>query len=541
MRTGIRMAAAAAVVWLGALDAGEALACSSIIVTRGASADGSVFVTYTCDWWGYAGLEYTPAADHQPGDSLQVAGGWIPQVPHTYAVIANRMNEHQVATSESTFDGRPELVNPQGLFFYEELMRVALQRSRTARETILTIGDLVKRHGYLATGESFSITDPDEAWIMEIIGPGPGGTGAQWVAVRIPDGQISCHANESRIGEFPLDDPENCLYSDNVISSAVEKGYYDPRSGKPFSFRDAYAPATLESRHYCDTRVWSIYRRAAPSLDLSPDYHRGVEGSSPYPLWIRPDRKLSLPDVLALMRDHYEGTEYDMTQGPDAGPFCNPNRYRPTSWEVDGTKYAWERPLAMMGVSHTYIAQLRRWLPSPVGAVLWYSVDDPYTSCYLPFYVPLLEIPRAFRTGGIDRFTWDSAWWSFNLVGNLTAGRWSQMIGEVQAAQAELEGDFLALQPAVEKTAVELYGTNPALASRYLTRHAVVNSAVVMERWHELAGELIRKHNDGYLLHTDGSAETPGYPVEWLRRLVEQDPARFRIGPSDSTEHSTGR
>lgn len=523
------------------LGAVAAFGCSSIIVTKGASADGSVFVTYTCDWWGYAGLDYTPAADHQPGDSLRVAGGYIRQVPHNYTVIANRMNEHQVATSETTFDGRKELVNPGGYFFYEELMLVALERATTAREAILAIGALVKQYGYLATGETFSVCDPNEAWIMEIIGPGPGGSGAQWVALRIPDGYISCHANESRIGEFPLHDPENCLYSENVISFAVEKGYYDPKSGKPFRFCDAYGPPTLKSKRYCDTRVWSVFRRAAPSLHLSPDYHRGVEGAAPYPLWVKPDKKLALADVLGLMRDHYEGTEYDMTKGLEAGPFGNPNRYRPTSWEVDGVEYTWERPLSMNGVSHTYIAQLRNWLPDPIGAVLWYSVDDAFTDCFIPFYIPLLEIPEPFRVGGIDKFTWDSAWWTFNFVGNFAMNRWSAMIEDIQAVQRELEGNFIALQPAIEKTALELYKTDPALLSRYLTNNAVTNSTVVMKRWHELAEELIRKYNDGYILHQDGSAETPGYPEAWRRKLIEIYPDRFKLGPVEKGAQKTAR
>ena len=520
---------AAVLVGLGC--AGRAAACSSIIVTRGAASDSSVFVTYTCDWWGYGRLDYTPAADHAPGDSLRVANRWIPQVPHTYAVIANRMNEHQVCTSESTFDGRPELVNPQGAFFYEELMAVALQRSRTARETILTIGDLVERYGYLATGESFSIADPREAWIMELIGPGPGGTGAEWVALRIPDGHISVHANASRIGTFPLNDPANCLYSANVISFAIAKGYYDPAAGQPFRFCDAYAPSGMKEFHYSDTRVWSVYRRAAPSLNLSTDRHRGVPGSPPYPLWIKPDHRLGLREVLALMRDHYEGTPYDMTRGLEAGPFGTPSRARPTTWQVDSLDYAWERPLSMPGVSHTYIAQLRAHLPDPVGAVLWYSVDDAYTNCFIPFYLPLLEVPEAFRTGDASQYNWDSAWWTFNLVGNLANLRWCDMIRDIQAVQSELEGDFLAMQPAVERTALELGRQDPGLMHRYLTRNTVVASATVMRRWHELAGELIRKYNDGYLMDRDGSAASPGYPEAWRRAMLQLYPERFRLAP----------
>ncbi|MGB3479312.1 MAG: C69 family dipeptidase, partial [bacterium] len=250
-------------------------ACTNLLVTKGASSDGSVMITYTCDAEFHPHLEYTPAADYQPGDSLEISDwhgntqGWISQVEHTYAVV-NLINEHQLAISETTFSGREELRNSEGLLHYWDMMYLALKRVRTAREAIDVMTDLVAEYGYRSTGESFSIADPDEAWILEMIGPGEGGEGAQWVAVRVPDGFISCHANKARIGEFPLDDPENCLYSGNVISFAVEKGYYDPDSGEPFRFCEAYCPATPRNQRYADARVWSIFRRAAPSRDLSP-------------------------------------------------------------------------------------------------------------------------------------------------------------------------------------------------------------------------------------------------------------------------------
>lgn len=515
------------------LPAAAALACSSIIVTPGASADGSTFITYTCDWWAHGRLTYAPAADHAPGDSLRVSGGWIPQVPHTYAVMSYRMNEHQVATSETTFGGREELRNPDGFFFYGGLMNVALQRATTARQAIVIMGELLDEYGYNATGESFSICDPREAWIMELIGTGPGGKGANWVARRVPDGYISCHMNKARIGEFPLDDPENCLYSKDVITFAIERGYYDPDSGEPFSFHDAYDPDTPRNQRYGGTRVWSVFRRAAPSQEFSPDYHRGVEGARPYPLWIEADRKLGYADVLALMRDHFEGTDYDMTKGEDAGPFGSPNRARPIVWEVDGEQYAWERPVATFNVSHTYVAQARSWLPNQVGGVLWFSVDDPYTNCYVPMYIPMNELPRPFVTGQRGEFSSDSMWWMFDFVGNYANLRYSHMIQDIQAVQDDLEQQFIALQPAVEKTAVELCRTNPELATQYLTSYSITQSELVLRRWQALAQLLIRKYSDGYIADEKGDVEKPSYTEEYLRGLIERRPERFHLGAAN--------
>ncbi len=291
------------------IGSGVNYACTSIIVTKGASADGSVMVTYNCDGVFHPILRYTPAADYPPGDSLEIKDwsgnlrGKIAQVEHTYSVV-RLINEHQLVIGETTFDGRQELQNPDALLHYWDLMQLALKRATTAREAIAVITDLVNTYGYRSTGESISIADTEEAWLLEIIGPGPGEDGAVWVAMKIPDGYICAHANKARIREFPLDDPENCIYSDNVISLAIEKGYYHPASGEPFNFQEAYCPTTPRNQRYADARVWSVYRRAAASLNLSADYHRAVEGAEPYPLWVKPDQKLSLSDLFDLNRDH---------------------------------------------------------------------------------------------------------------------------------------------------------------------------------------------------------------------------------------------
>jgi dipeptidase len=512
----------------------QAEACTSLLVTKGASTDGSVMITYTCDGEFHPHLEYSPAADYPPEDSLDITDwygnvrGRIKQVPHTYAVVG-MMNQHQLTISETTFDGRLELQDSTGLLHYWDLIELALKRARTTREAIGVITDLVAEYGYRSTGESFSLADPREAWIMEMIGSGPGGGKANWVAIKIPEGFISCHANKARIGEFPLDDPENCLYSDSVISFAVKNGYYDPESGEPFRFCEAYCPQTPKNQRYADTRVWSIFRRAAPSMNLPPDYHRAVEGAEPYPLWIKPDKKLSVADVFSLMRDHYEGTDYDMTKGIDAGPYGTPNRWRPMHWMVDSVEYAWERPISTQQTAFSFVSQSRSWLPDPIGGVLWYGVDDTYTTCYVPLYCGIDTVPKSYAVGSIKKFSWDSAWWVFNFVANFANLRYSYMLPEIQAVQSELESNFLKLQPWVENTAVDLSMFHPELLTDYLTNYSISQAELVVNRWRELGEHLITKYNDGYVKDENDRAQEEGYPETWLKEVVKSRPDQFRL------------
>ena len=509
-------------------------ACTSLLVTKGASEDGSVMITYTCDAEFHPHLDYIPAADYEIGDSLKITDwdgdvrGRIKQVPHTFAVVG-LMNEHQLVIGETTFGGREELHNPDGLFHYWDLMELALQRARTAREAIKVMTDLVADYGYRSTGESFSIADTKETWILEMIGPDSGGVGAQWVALRVPDGYISCHANKARIGEFPLDDPENCLYSDNVISFAVEKGFYHPASGEPFRFCDTYCPATPENQRYAGARVWSIFRRAAPSKNLSPAYHRAAEGAKPYPLWIKPDKKLSVVDVFALMRDHYEGTDYDMTRGIDAGPYACPNRWRPMTWIIDSVEYAWERPISTQQTAFSFVSQSRSWLPDAIGGVFWYGMDDTYTTCYIPLYCGINAVPRPFTVGSLRKFSWESAWWVFNFVANFASLKYSYMLPEIQTVQSDIEGTFLKLQPEVEKTAVALSKSDPELMIRYLTDYSVGQGEMVVTRWRELGEHLITKYNDGYVKDEKGSPQEKGYPETWLQKVLKSRPDQFRL------------
>jgi len=513
-----------------------AWSCTNLLITKGASSDGSVMITYTCDGEFHPRLRHTPAQDHTPDEPylIQTWGGktlgQIPQPEHTYAVYG-LMNENQVAIAETTFDGRLELQNKESLLHYWELMKLALQRSKTAREAIHVITTLVEEYGYRSTGESFSIADKEEAWIMEMIGKGPKNKGAVWVAVKVPDGKIAAHANAARIGTFPMDDPENCLYAKDVVSFAVEKGIYDPKKGEPFRFNEAYCPVTPQKLRYTETRVWSLFRRSAPSQNFPEEFHRGKEGASRYPLWIEPDQKLSLSDVMSLMRDHYEGTAYDMTKGVDAGPFNTPNRWRPMNWRVEGKDddYTWERPISTQQTGFSFISQSRSFLPDPIGGVFWYGLDDTYTTVYMPFYCGVDQVPETLSTGSLSQFDRDSAWWVFNYVANIANLKYSYMIKDIQKVQSALEGDFLEKQPVVEKIAMDLYKTNPELMQRYLTDYSVSHSETVVKKWLELGDFLMTKYNDGYIQNERHNPQEVSYPAEWLKKVLESRPEQFKL------------
>jgi dipeptidase len=537
MKIAISVMSAMILIALGATSSINA--CTNFIVTKGASTDGSVMITYTCDGEFHPRMRYDPAADHGLDEYVEIRDwggkvrGKVKQVPHTYAVV-DLMNEHQVVIGETTFTGREGLINPDGVLPYWWLMRLALERARTAREAVEVIAALVEEYGYASEGESISIGDPNEAWLMEIIGPGPGGKGAHWVAVRIPDGYVCAHANKSRIGDFPLNDKRDCLYSEKVISFAIEKGYYDPASGKPFNFNEAYCPADAQKLRYTETRVWSIFRRVAPSREWPVDYHRGVKGTSPYPLYIKPDRKLSRTDVFDIMRDHYEGTDYDMTKGIDAGPFGTPVRSRPITWKIDGADYTWERPISTQQTGFSFVSQSRSWLPDPIGGILWYGLDDTYFTCYVPFYCGVNAVPECYAQGSLGKFSWDSAWWVFNFVANFANIKYSYMKEDIQTVQCELEGALGTLQPTIEETALSLHRRNPALLAGYLTDYSTSHAELVVKRWRELGESLIRKYNDGYVQDEHGRPQEMGYPDSWYREVIRARPEQFKIESTDS-------
>lgn len=510
-------------------------ACTSIIVTKGATQDKSVIITYSCDGEFLYHFRILPAQDHEPGTFYEIRNRdgeiitKIPQPAHTHRVVG-LMNEHQLSIGETTTTGRKELRNPEGTLHYWTLMQLALQRAKTAREAIEVMTSLVEEYGYASTGEAFSIADPEEAWIMEMIGTGPGGKGAVWVARKVPDGYVCCHANLSRIGEFPLNDKKNCLYSDNVISFAKEKGYYDPDTGEPFRFNMAYCPPNPQDLRACAGRVWSILRRTAPSKNISPDYYRGVKGAESYPLWIKPDKKLSVKDVMNLMRDHYEGTDFDMRNGIAAGPFNLPYRWRGLSWQVDSVEYCWERPVSTQQTAFSFVSQSREHLPDEIGGVFWFGFDDTYFTCYTPLYCCIDKVPDSFTSGDMQEFSFDSAWWVFNFVSNLAYSKYSSMIEDIQAVQSELESYALTMQPHIEQTVVGLSKSDKnELIRKFLTDYSFNRAEEVVKRWKILGKDLLTKYNDGYVKDEKGRPQAKGYPEFWLRQVIEANPEKYKL------------
>lgn len=519
------------VLWMVLLFFGrmDIQGCTNFLITRGASVDGSVFISYAVDSHVlYGELYYTPAGRHLKGSLLDVYEwdtgkflGKIGQLEETYSVVGN-INEHQVAIGETTFGGREELKDPKAIMDYGSLMYIMLQRAKTARQGILIIADLVKKYGYYSSGESLSISDKNEAWIMEIISKGPDNKGAVWVARRIPDGYISAHANQARIRQFPLNDKQNCLYADDVISFAREKGYYKGND-EDFSFADAYAPADFGALRFCEARVWSMFRRAAPSLNLSSDYVMGKAGAQPLPLWIKPDRRLSLRDVMELMRDHFEGSELDLSRGVGAGPYRLPYRWRPMTWKVDGVEYLHERSTSTQQTGWSFITQSRSWLPDVVGGIIWIGMDDTYSTVYVPMYGSMREIPKAYAVGTADfsRFSWDSAFWVFNFVANYAYSRYCDMIQDIQKVQRELEGNFIAVQPDIETTALKLFEKSPNQAREYLNAYSVRVAEQTVKSWKKLGEFLIFKYLDGNVKDELNRVTHPGYPEDWYRRIVQ--------------------
>ncbi|HEX9971467.1 MAG TPA: C69 family dipeptidase [bacterium] len=505
-------------------------ACTNYLISKGASKDGSTMITYAADSHElYGELYFIAAADYQPGTMADIYEwdtgkflGQIKQIAHTYSLVG-LMNEHQVSIGETTWGGREELKDPKAIVDYGSLMFLALQRAKTAREAIKVMTDLVAEYGYYSSGESFSIADPNEVWIMEMISKGPDNKGAVWVARKVPDGYISAHANQARIRQFPLNDKENCLYANDVISFARDKGYFKG-ADKDFSFADAFAPLDYGALRFCEGRVWSMFRRAAPSLNLSIDYVNGVKGAEPLPLWIKPDNKLSVHDVMELMRDHFEGTDFDMTKDLGAGPFALPYRWRPLTWQVDSVEYCNERAVSTQQTGFSFVSQARSWLPDPIGGVHWFGVDDTYSTVYIPMYCGIKEVPKSFAvgTGSFHDFTWESAFWVFNFVANYSYSRYSDMIKDIQKVQRELEGKFLADQTEIEDAAMKLFAQSPQMAREYLTHYSVKSGDSTVQRWKKLGEFLLYKYLDGNVKDELGNVKHPPYPESWYRRIVKE-------------------
>ena len=534
----------------GAIAGREASACTNFIITRGASTDGSIMVTYAADSHQLYGClyKYTPskrAAAMMPvyeWDTGKYLGD-IPQAEVTYSTVGN-MNEHSLIITETTFGGREELVDPEGRVDYGSLIYIALQRARTAREAIDVIVDLANTYGYASSGESFSIADTEEAWIMELIGKGPGNKGIVWVARRIPDGYICAHANQARITTFPKDDPDNCLYAPDVISFAREKGYYSGDDAD-FSFCDAYAPLNFSAMRACEARVWSFFRTFADDMDKYVDYAMGYNAANRMPLWVKPATKISPKQVFDAMRDHFEGTPMDMTKDLGAGGHGLPYRWRPMSFEVDGKEYINERATATQQTGFWMVGQAR---PGKTG-ILWFGVDDAATSCLTPIYCNTTEVPECFAegNGSMLEYSPTSAFWLFNRVTNFAYLRYDMMSADIRKVVDFWERSMLEAVAGVDWT---VEGMSPKQQRKHLTQFSVNTAQVMFENWTRLDKYLLIKYMDGnvksehddvlrYVIGEGGDAshfvdngngrdipgdiQFPGYNDKWKRAVVEDN------------------
>ena len=537
-----------AVVCMAAAVA-DALACTNLIVGKNVSADGSTIISYSADSYSLFGeLYHYPAGLHKKGTMINVYEwdtgkylGQIEQARQTYNVVGN-MNEFQLTIGETTFGGRPELVDTTGVIDYGSLIYLGLQRSRTARKAIKVMTDLVQEYGYCSSGESFTIADPNEVWIMEMIGKGPGVRGAVWVAVRVPDDCISAHANHSRIHQFDTSDKENCMYAPDVISFAREKGYFNGVN-KDFSFSKAYAPLDFGARRYCEARVWSYFNMFTDRGDELLPYIQGTT-DEPMPLYVKPNRKISVQDVKNAMRDHYEGTALDITKDFGAGPYHTPYRLSPLEFEVNGQKYFNERPISTQQSGFVFVAQMRENLPDAVGGVLWFGLDDATMTVFTPVYCCATRVPECYtRVGGADyiTFSWKSSFWVFNWIANMVYPRYDLMIDDVRAVQTEIETTFNQAQEGIEAVAVKMLETDPDKAKEFLTNYTVMTAQSTHDAWKRLGEFLIVKYNDGVVKRVkDGKFERnaigqpagvirPGYPKEFLEEYVKQTGDRYKI------------
>jgi len=537
-----------------------AFGCTNFLVTAGASATGSSMITYAADSHVlYGELYFRPAADYPPGSMMDVYE-WdtnkflcrIPQVAHTYSVVGN-MNEHQVAIGETTYGGRSELRDTTGLIDYGSLMYVALQRSRTAREAINIMGELVAKHGYHSSGESFSIADPHEVWIMEMIGKGTemvtekGKTynkykGAVWVARRVPDGYVCAHANQARIQDFPLDDPENCLYAPDVIDFAREKGYYEGPDSL-FSFSDTYAPVDFGGARFCEIRVWSFFKEISDGMEQYFDYVKGNELENRMDLFIKPNRKLTNRDLMNFMRDHLEETELDMTKDAGAGPFGLPYRWRPLTWEYEGKTYVNERATATQQTGFSFVAECRPMKPDWLGGIFWFGVDDAAATTYVPMYCGMTRVPETYAEGNGDLLTYSetAAFWNFSLVSNLAYLRYDTMMADVRKVQSELEERYTKEVEEIDAAALALNEVNPAMAREFITDYSVNTGNSTVKRYKELGQFLLVKYIDGnikkeengrFLRSEDGyplMPDQPGYPDSWKEAVVKDAGKKLKM------------
>ncbi len=523
------------------LSGNTALACTNFIVTKGASTDGSIMVSYSADSHQLYGCLYkynAPKGGYKSGTMIPVRE-WdsnrylcdIPQAKQTYSTVGN-MNEHSLIIAETTYGGREELWGKVGVD-YGSMIYLTLQRAKTAREAIKTMVDLANTHGYASEGESFSIADRDEAWILEVIGKGAGTEGIVWVARRIPDGYISAHANQARITTFPKNDPENCMYAPDVITFAREKGYYTG-SDDDFSFSDTYAPLDFSGMRGCEARVWSFFRTFTEGMDQYTDYAMGHNAQNRMPLWVKPTFKISPKQVFDAMRDHYEGTVMDMTKDLGAGGSATPYRWRPMNFEVDGVEYCNERATATQQTGFWFVAQARPWLPESMG-ILWFGVDDAATSCLTPIYCSVTAVPECLSeaNGSMLRYSPTSSFWIFNRVTNFAYGmRYDMMSRDIRNLADEWENDCLKNIAEVDSAAQKIA---PNKRTQYLTDYSVTTAQKLFGLWQELDGYLLVKYIDGNVKSEQAKGvfidngngkdipakiQQPGYNEKWKRAVA---------------------
>ena len=519
------------------LASSGAFACSNLIVGKKASVDGSVMVSYNADDYGMFGhLCHYPAGTHPKGSMRQIYDwdsgvyhGEIEEAPVTYNVIGN-INEFQLSIGETTYGGREEMVDSTGILDYGSLIYVTLQRAKTAREAISVMTSLVEKYGYNSEGETFSICDPNEAWIMEMQGTGAGSKGVVWVAMRIPDDAICAHANQSRIGKFNMKDKKNVLYSKNVISYARKMGWFNGKDSE-FSWKNTYAFPDFSGRRFCDARVWSFFNHYADDFDRYLPWALGKDkDAEDMPLWIVPNRKFSVADVENGMRDHYEGTALALdTTSIGGGVYEMPYRPTPLTFTVDGKQYFNERPISTQQTAFTFVSQLRSWLPREIGGVLWFGNDDANMVAYTPVYCGNTVQPTCYNTKGADAVTFssDNAFWLCNMVSNMVYPRYSQLFPELKAVRDSLETSYFANQTSIEKQAADLYQTDKAAALKLLNNYSNTKADEMLASWKHLATRIIVKYNDmavkkekdGKLLQ---SVTRPGYPASFGRKLVKE-------------------
>ena len=539
-----------AVAMLGSVS--EAEACSNFIVGKKASVDGSVMCSYSADDYGmFQYLCHYPAAKHAKGEMRKIFDwdsnkyyGEIPEAAETYNVIGN-INEWQVTIGETTYGGREEMVDSTGIMDYGSLIYVALQRSKTAREAIKVMTTLANTYGYNSGGETFTICDPNEAWIMEMMGKGAGSKGAVWVALRIPDDAICAHANQSRIGKFNMKDKKNVMYAKDVVSFARSKGWFKGKDAD-FSWKMAYAKPDFSGRRFCDARAWAMLNHF---YDMSP-YLDWALGKNPdaqdMPLWVVPNKKVSVKDVEAVMRDHYEGTPLSVADGSDIGGGIWEMPYRPTPlmYKVDGKQYFNERPVSTQQSGFVFVSQMRSWLPREIGGVFWFANDDANMAAFTPVYCSMTQRPECYNTPGADalHFSKKNAYWVCNMTSNMVYPRYSLMFPTLKEVRDSLDNSYFAAQAGVEKKAQELYAQNPQAAVKYLNDYSVEKAQQMLGRWNQLFEFMVVKYNDMIIKPTDkngtfkktpyGLGATPvrpGYPEKFAKQLVKQSGDKFLV------------